>query len=283
MRSTLTAALLAVGLGAGTLEAQGSYLQSNRLGYTGTFAKYLTLSNAQNAVGSVGSGVVAQRDLHMYMVTGNSVFANIGNMGPPYGPSAFQFFTFWEDLNHVSTPSNVTNSFVQIDDQEAGSVTSSGGYWNAALTQFTYNTKGGPTAPNCFLLVDDCPRFNTATASEGNFFTYDFSLVASGLTGTVWNAATGVYESVSEPTSVSGYFRAIFQNTSLADPASNGFYTVDLALNLTSGTFGVPPYNNGLSTFGSAIVPEPSTNALVAVGLAVFGLTYSRRRRRSVA
>ena len=44
----MAAVWAAVSLSAGVVQAQGPFLQSNRLGYTGTFAKFSSLANAQS-------------------------------------------------------------------------------------------------------------------------------------------------------------------------------------------------------------------------------------------
>ena len=224
-----------------------------------------------------------QRDLHLFMVNDNTVFANDGFLPGTWAPSAFQFFTFWQDLNYNSTPSNLVDGFVQISDDDAGSVTSASGVWtNGTLTQFLYTASGSNTLGGCydFDYVLDCPRFNTETTSDGTFRSYEFSLLASGLAQATFNGVTGVFESASDPKSVSGYFRGIFQNTTGGGDA--GFYRVDLALNMISQTAGDDQYDIGQSLFGSAtVVPEPSSYALMLVGMAGIGV-LARRRRRTV-
>ena len=59
---------------------------------------------------------------------------------------------------------------------------------------------------------------------------YDFSLSASGLAAAQWDDVAGLYVSQSDPTSVDGYFRGVFQNTSEVT-AYNGYYTFDFTLN----------------------------------------------------
>ena len=280
--ASVAAVWAAVSLSAGVLQAQGPYLQSNRLGYTGSFGKYSSLANAQSQTGGV-AGAVPQRDLHLFMVNSNTVFANDGYLPGTWAPSAFQFFTFWQDLNYNSTPSNLVDGFVQISDDDAGSVTSASGVWtNGTLTQFLYSASGANALGGCYDddYVLDCPRFNTETTSDGTFLSYEFSLLASGLAPATFNGVTGVFESASDPTSVSGYFRGIFRNTTGGGDA--GFYRVDLALNMISQTAGNEQYDIGQSKFGSAtVVPEPSTYVLMLVGMAGMGVV-ARRRRRTV-
>ena len=111
------------------------------------------------------------------------------------------------------------------------------------------------------------------------FHSYSIGLTANGLAPATFNAITGVWESTSEPSAVSGYMNGVVQNVSVSDPASNGWYTYTLSINATS--FAGQNYPGDLtgSVFGSAVTvtPEPASMMLFATGLV--GVAFLRRRK----
>jgi hypothetical protein len=297
MRSRLLSGLCAVAVtvlalvaSPASLVAQnGAYLQTDRLGYTGTLARFDNFADWLAGTHPVSVVNVPQRDLALLMIDDNPAFS-----GAIFPPSAFYFWTF-SYANGGNTPSNSNVGIVQIADDDAGSVISADGWWtNPARTEFQYVAKGRFTFPGCPPYTPgmrpDCPLLwnggpaagpppDIAFGTDGVFTSYAFSLLASGLAPAVWNPAYGVWESISEPTSVQGKFSGMFINTSPDDPARNGFYRVDLTMNMTSYAF-----EQGWmlpSVFGSArTVPEPSTWALLATGLVGMGAVLRRRRSR---
>jgi hypothetical protein len=113
--------------------------------------------------------------------------------------------------------------------------------------------------------------------TSGVFWAYSLSFVATGLTPAIWNATTGVYESNSNPTGLTGSLWALFENTNATDPASNGWYVANLSIDLNS-LYGL----QSDSYFGADdVVPEPATMTLLATGLA--GMAAARRRKAKQA
>src|SRR5690606_4868607 len=113
--------------------------------------------------------------------------------------------------------------------------------------------------------------------SGGIFHSYELDVLFSGLDGQA--VSPGIYRSDLDPTSVTGSFNAIFENTSAGH---TGFYTVDF-------TFGMDSWAVAQNTLGNlnggvsggvfvGAVPGPSTIAML--GLAgVVGLAMVRRRQ----
>ena len=284
----LTLAALATVIGGlsalSPLAAQnGSFLQADKLGYTGQVRRFANPLDAIAGVNATGTFAVGQRDVSIFAIDNNPAFS-----GSPFPASAFYFGTFFTP---PGSPSNTNNGFVDIRDDDGGSVTSTfAGWMNAGRTHFRYQVQGGPTIPGCPAytvgMPQDCSALWAGTAGNGpvtfgtagTFLNYNFSLDATGLTSAVWNPLYGVYESISEPGAFSGSFSGVFVNTNTDDLSLNGFYRVDLTLNMTSWSAINDPVLRR-STFGSAnVVPEPMTLALLVPGvLAIAG--YRARRK----
>jgi hypothetical protein len=278
-------ALVSAGV-ATTAQAQGAYVSTDRFGYSGSIMRYTSMADALAHTNAVAGSpfTVPGRDLGLFMNDGNAAYS-----GATYANSAI-FLSAWYYPTYpgnTSSPSNQNTGFIQHYDVDGGSVTSMNGQWlDAARTTYGFSVTGGNGQPNC--TTGDCGRLWNAGSSLGSsettagvFYSYALSFTASGLASATWDAATGVFKSVSEPTSVFGSLTAVFQNTSTTDPSSNGWYTVDLALDMNSWA-----YENGdpfmASEFGSNTVPEPMSVVLMASGLlGIAGVRRVRRKNRA--
>lgn len=268
----LLALAVAAILSPATADAQGGYVSTDRLGYTGTVTRFGSQADAlSNTNGTTYAW--PQRDLNVYFVDNNAAFS--GGL-----PSYAYFLNVWWP-NGGNTPSNSNNGLIQLADNGGETVTSQSYTWtDNARTSFAFAAAGGNSVYGCSG-SGDCGRlFNgTSMSSAVIFHNYLIALNATGLTPATFNATTGVWESTSEPGSVSGSMSGLVQNVSIGDPGSNGWYTYDLSINGTS--FASQNYSNDLgdSVFGSAVTvtPEPASMMLFATGLV--GVAFMRRRK----
>jgi hypothetical protein len=262
--------------------AQGGYVATDRLGYTGSVTRYSTLADMQNSVnGTTFSN--PQRDLSLFMIDNNANFAN--QWGPnPATESIFLTAWWFSPLNNgAGNPNNQNYGFLQMYDNDGATLSSMTTQWNnAGRTSFTFSASGSNSIPGCTSYPpEDCGRlYNGSTASGGSFLTYSLGLTANGLAPATFNATTGVWESVSDPTSITGYLNGTFQNTSLSDPTSNGWYSYSMTMNMTSYAYDNGYLANDPSYFGSAVTvtPEPASLGLFAMGLV--GVAFVRRRKK---
>src|SRR5690606_18395512 len=93
----------------------------------------------------------------------------------------------------------------------------------------------------------------------------------------------GWVEADGHPTSVTGKFKAVFQNNDDRNPNQNGFYDIEIVFNMDSWAFaqGDAALNGDLSQsyFAAAAVPEPATVGAIAIAF-LGGIVYLRRKRK---
>ena len=290
------AVLLACALGGSRpsrCQAEPFYAVSDRFGYTGTVTRYATLSDALAQTNPLTVPIaIPQRDLSIYATN------QAGAAGfDPADANSFAFSTAWflpvPPSTGAGNPNNTTVGFTQINDPINRTVTTSSAFFtDASLTTFQLLVSGTDALPRDPItgVANEEARFWNAPGSsgaplltQGIFRTYSLDATFSDL-----NPATlvnGIYESDNpgRPISISGKFRAVFENTNPLDPAYQGFYDVTLNLNNVSTAVNNgwldPPYESVNGLFGSpTVVPEPSSWVLLAI-VGLSGATLLRRRR----
>jgi hypothetical protein len=134
-------------------------------------------------------------------------------------------------------------------------------------------------------------------SDHGTYVEYELALTAYGLEGVDQQPGTNPEVSIvadNQPTGVGGYFRGIFENTG-SHGAYNDFYAFDFDLNTVNWAFENKDnltlyqffdsyfegeFNPNLVSEPKTIIPEPSTYATFAGGLAIILVFWLRRRRQ---
>lgn len=263
-----------------TAPAHAVFLASlNSVGYNGSWEKFASLPDAQNAINAVDSGLVPQRDLQLYLSQGRST------------TDAFQFVTWHHPLD--DNPSNTNEGFVQISDFGLNTVDSlTGGWTDSNFDTYQINLSGsnalGQIGEGPGAIVNQATRLGVGPSdriTNGDWLSYDLTLNFGGLSSS--ETSPGIQRAQDDPSLVSGNLFVLFESPSLLDlddnPNANlGFYRVDISINSVSWAVdnNVPAVVDtpGLFEAATTPIPEPST---FAFAVAIFAATsvFSRRRR----
>lgn len=251
--------------------AADSFFSTDRFGYTGVVKRYGSLSDAQNGTNQVGTDIaIGNRDLAIDISTGNY---NVIMGSWWYSTEGSQ--------GYGNTTGNSGRGFLQLYDSNSITDTSTamsfsnfdGTYW----TDFNLDITGeNATYDNSYarFWID----YQGGGADKVSYYNYHLSLTAGGLQGV--ETSQGVIESFVHPTSVTGSFTGLFENVSTTYPENNGFYTFELALNMTNWAWDNREDLNpdAFSPSYAAVTPIPGAVWLLGSGL--LGIIGIRRRRK---
>jgi hypothetical protein len=198
--------------------AQAQYLfYSDSFNFSGSWSSYNSLADAQSGSNAVGGGAWASQPFTIFAdgTAANNIFQTAFYAIPGLPP----FLGVYDP-----TPGTLQNTNVFFNDADkSANITQSGG------------TQGGTSR------FDPTGALSNA-ASGGDWLSYAFNAKAAGIDFPNANG-TPPYQSLSNPSSVSGAFSGIFQNTGAG--GTGLFYAVDL-----TGSFG-----GEQGTHGSGLTP----------------------------
>jgi hypothetical protein len=255
--------VLGLALQAGGQALAGFYASTERCSYTGTVTKYSTLADAMARTNPVAGPVTMPdrvtdppydtpwRDLCIWFLK-----------DIPGSGEGNYFITLW--WYGASNPNNTGAGFVQLFDSDATTETSAEGFFDPSLTTFNLHVSGANAGP-----ADSARLWNPEGGLDsGIFHTYTLDAAFGGLSPT-WDPSLNLYMSSQHPSSVTGTFNCVFENTKFA----NTFYVADFELGLDNWAYGQGLI--GASDFAGP-TPEPATLSLLGLG----ALALLRRRRR---
>lgn len=255
----------------GKVSAQSGYVYDYTLSYgNGLLSAYNSLTDAQSQLNPLYASDFPTRDLALYM----------GLNTPYYGGSQSSFaymLTNW--FTGSPNPNNTNVGFLQMYDTDAGSVSSMSMSWtNSSMTVFQLMAQGGPTIQGCTTMPpEDCGRLwnGVNSANGGVFLDWSISLLASFSSSAVWNASSGLFESMLRPDVVSGQIAGIFY-----DPTEDLYYRASVAVGQDSWAYDQSLLTDEVLYGASTVAPEPATMFLVATGLIGMLIASALRRRK---
>ncbi len=264
-------------------------ISTDRFGYTGSVVRYGSLADAQSGSNPIGEIIsVDNRDLSVGIVNDYADYSGDMNvlMGSWWYTTNTQFSATQGSAGWGNTTGNTGVGFIQLYDADSSTDTSLdmtfSNYDGTHYTQFDLAISGVNAG------ADDYSRFSAIdNVNDGGIWhEYNMMLTATGLEGV---ASGGIIEAFNHPTGVSGSITGIFELTeNQTTPANQGFYTVNLTLNMTNWAFdnqaSLTPeisMDGGNSFFDGtfadsyfATVPEPMTLGILSLG----GLFLRKRK-----
>ncbi len=266
------------------------FVSYDNFNYAGTVTRYNSLADAQGGTSAISTTPISTatngtqstltnaRDGQVYVASNSPAY---------YSPNLAYFSTAWYYSTTPANgygwgnPNNTNTGFVQYYDGSAGPVVSGG--WANGNTQFSLGISGGDGDTLDVARLWAAPSIGGPSGDTGGTFReFQLNLVADFAAAAALNVGTGWYESAADPTSLTGSVTGIFENQSTTDTSLNGFYAFDFSFALGSWAQQQGATVDGFSPSGffaapGAVVPEPTSLALV--GLALAGLALRSRRR----
>jgi hypothetical protein len=267
--------VIVAGLCLGTMAYGNIFVSIDSIGYVGSWEKFATLSDAQNDINPVNSGVIPQRDLQMYLSEGRT------------SPDGFQIVTGW-NLGS-GNPSNTNEGFLQISDIGFASRDSmSAGWTDANFDTYKVSLSGSNAMPRLSPSnTNQETRLGVGPddrSTNGTWLSYGLDITFDNLTST--EDQPGVQQAEDDPSNVFGSLFVLFENPNDLDldgnpNANKGFYRANIDINMTSWAVdnGVTEVVNDPSEFEASTTPVPEPASYPLIVAALTGLWMLARRR----